>query len=117
MGISLAGSRFPERRNLIGVEQEHRPSREFNQDTRRAKKATAEGPVLITDRDKPAHVLLRIAEYQRLTGDPIRTMVSGRANYVLGSLHLYRAFRQTDPTRALFLIRQHSLHVFARRGT
>jgi prevent-host-death family protein len=43
-------------------------SREFNQDTSRAKKATREGPVFITDRGKPAHVLLSIADYQRLTG-------------------------------------------------
>lgn len=42
-------------------------SREFNQDTSRAKKASADGPVFITDRGKPAHVLLSIAEYQRLT--------------------------------------------------
>lgn len=43
-------------------------SREFNQDTGRAKKATAEGPVFITDRGRPAHVLLSIEEYRRLTG-------------------------------------------------
>jgi prevent-host-death family protein len=43
-------------------------SREFNQDTSRAKKAASEGPVFITDRGKPAHVLLSIADYQRLTG-------------------------------------------------
>lgn len=43
-------------------------SREFNQDTSRAKKAAAAGPVFITDRGKPAHVLLSIADYQRLTG-------------------------------------------------
>jgi prevent-host-death family protein len=43
-------------------------SREFNQDTSRAKKAAANGPVFITDRGTPAHVLLSIAEYQRLTG-------------------------------------------------
>ncbi len=42
-------------------------SREFNQDTSRAKKAAAEGPVFITDRGKPAHVLISIAEYRRLT--------------------------------------------------
>jgi prevent-host-death family protein len=42
-------------------------SREFNQDTSRAKKAAAEGPVFITDRGKPAHVLLSIDEYQRIT--------------------------------------------------
>jgi prevent-host-death family protein len=43
-------------------------SREFNQDTSRAKKAASEGPVFITDRGKPAHVLLSIEEYQRITG-------------------------------------------------
>ena len=43
-------------------------SREFNQDTGRAKKAASEGPVFITDRGKAAHVLLSIQEYQRLSG-------------------------------------------------
>jgi PHD/YefM family antitoxin component YafN of YafNO toxin-antitoxin module len=43
-------------------------SREFNQDTSRAKKATADGPVFITDRGKPAHVLLTFAAYQELLG-------------------------------------------------
>ncbi len=43
-------------------------SREFNQDTSRAKKAASTGPVFITDRGKPAHVLLSIQEYQRLSG-------------------------------------------------
>jgi len=42
-------------------------SREFNQDTSRAKKAAATGPVFITDRGRPAHVLLAIEEYQRIT--------------------------------------------------
>ena len=43
-------------------------SRAFNQDTSRAKNAATAGPVFITDRGKPAHVLLSIEEYQRLTG-------------------------------------------------
>ena len=43
-------------------------SREFNQDTGGAKKAAEQGPVFITDRGRPAHVLLSIREYQRLTG-------------------------------------------------
>jgi prevent-host-death family protein len=43
-------------------------SREFNQDTSRAKKAAGKGPVFITDRGRPAHVLLTIEEYHRLTG-------------------------------------------------
>ena len=43
-------------------------SREFNQDTSRAKKAAQDGPVFITDRGQPAHVLLSIEEYRRITG-------------------------------------------------
>ena len=43
-------------------------SREFNQDTGRAKNAARNGPVFITDRGRPAHVLLTFEEYQRLTG-------------------------------------------------
>jgi prevent-host-death family protein len=43
-------------------------SREFNQDASRAKKAASKGPVFITDRGRPAHVLLTIDEYHRLTG-------------------------------------------------
>lgn len=42
-------------------------SRELNQDVTRAKKATRNGPVFITDRGRPAHVLLSIEEYRRLT--------------------------------------------------
>jgi len=42
-------------------------SREFNQNTSRAKKATREGPVFITDRGRPAHVLLSMTEYQKIT--------------------------------------------------
>ncbi len=43
-------------------------SREFNQDVGRAKKAAGKGPVFITDRGRPAHVLLTIEDYQRITG-------------------------------------------------
>lgn len=42
-------------------------SRELNQDVTRAKRAAKNGPVFITDRGKPAHVLLSIEDYQRLT--------------------------------------------------
>lgn len=43
-------------------------SREFNQDASGAKRAANNGPVFITDRGRPAHVLLSIEEYQRLVG-------------------------------------------------
>jgi len=41
-------------------------SREFNQDASKAKKAAKRGPVFITDRGRPAHVLLSIEDYQKL---------------------------------------------------
>ena len=43
-------------------------SREFNQDTSRAKQLTRHGPVFITDRGRPAHVLLKIEDYRKLAG-------------------------------------------------
>jgi len=43
-------------------------SREFNQNASVAKKAAEFGPVIITDRGKPAHVLLTFEQYQELSG-------------------------------------------------
>jgi prevent-host-death family protein len=43
-------------------------SRQFNQDASKAKKAACTGPVFITDRGRPAHVLLTFDEYKKLTG-------------------------------------------------
>lgn len=43
-------------------------SREFNQDTSGAKKAAEKGPVYITDRGRPAHVLLTFDAYEQLVG-------------------------------------------------
>lgn len=42
-------------------------SREFNQDVSKIKRAAVNGPVFITDRGHPAHVLLTIEEYQKIT--------------------------------------------------
>ncbi|MBV6324912.1 type II toxin-antitoxin system Phd/YefM family antitoxin [Duganella violaceipulchra] len=42
-------------------------SREFNQGASEAKRAANNGPVFITDRGRPAHVLMTFEEYQRLT--------------------------------------------------
>ncbi len=42
-------------------------SREFNQDTGRAKRAARKGPVFITDRGRPSHVLLTAEDYDRIT--------------------------------------------------
>lgn len=43
-------------------------SREFNQGASEAKRAANNGPVFITDRGRPAHVLMSIELYQRITG-------------------------------------------------
>lgn len=45
-------------------------SREFNQDASGAKRAASKGPVIITDRGRPAHVLLTIEAYQKLARKP-----------------------------------------------
>jgi len=44
-------------------------SRELNQDVARAKRAAKSGPVFITARGKPEHVLLSIEDYRRLAGE------------------------------------------------
>ncbi len=53
-------------------------SREFNQDVSRAKRAAEAGPVIITDRGRPAYVLLRHEAYRRLTrgGPGIRELLA-----------------------------------------
>ncbi|KAA1419687.1 type II toxin-antitoxin system Phd/YefM family antitoxin [Nocardioides humilatus] len=43
-------------------------SREFNRDVSAAKRAAADGPVVITDKGRPSHVLLSVTDYERLTG-------------------------------------------------
>jgi prevent-host-death family protein len=72
-------------------------SREFNQDTSRAKKAATEGPVFITDRGRPAHVLLSIEEYQRITGSR-RKIADALAMPGVSDIEL-------DPPRAIIGIR------------
>ena len=50
-------------------------SREFNQDAGGAKKAADKGPVIITDRGRPAHVLLSFEDYQKLIGAKARSLL------------------------------------------
>jgi prevent-host-death family protein len=52
-------------------------SREFNQDVARAKRAAKDGPVIITDRRRPAYVLMRYETYRRLSkgGPGIRALL------------------------------------------
>ena len=44
-------------------------NRKFAQDMRAAQRAASEGPVVITDRGRPVHVLLSYEEYRRLRRD------------------------------------------------
>ena len=50
-------------------------SREFNQNVSLAKRVSSRGPVLITDRGVPSHVLLSIKDYRRLTTGGSKTLV------------------------------------------
>jgi len=43
-------------------------SRDFTRDVGAAKRAAAQGPVVITDRGRPAFALLKIEDYYELTG-------------------------------------------------
>jgi len=73
-------------------------SRELNHDVGRAKKAAEAGPVVITDRGKPSHVLMTYGEFERLTG--IRhNLVDALSMPGLSSIDL-------DPPRSVIGIRE-----------
>lgn len=63
-------------------------SREFNQNTSGAKRAARKGPVFITDRGEPSHVLLSIEDYRTLAGgqpniaDLLGMAAAGRIEFV-----------------------------------
>jgi prevent-host-death family protein len=78
-------------------------SREFNQDASGAKKAANKGPVFITDRGRPAHVLLTIEDYQRLTGEHMSLLQAleqggAEANFVFEPERLNVSVRPADPS-------------------
>lgn len=58
-------------------------AREYNQDASRIKRAANDGPVIITERGKPAHVMMTMAAYQRLKGgtaqEPLVEFLAGLA--------------------------------------
>ncbi|MGQ9366111.1 type II toxin-antitoxin system Phd/YefM family antitoxin [Azospirillum sp. ST 5-10] len=47
------------------------PSREFHQNLAAAKQAAEHGPVIVTDRGRPTHVLLRYEDFRRMAGGDI----------------------------------------------
>ena len=50
-------------------------SRDFTRDVGTAKRATAKGPVFITDRGRPAYALLKIEDYYQLAGHKESTLL------------------------------------------
>lgn len=44
-------------------------SHALHQNPSGARKAANDGPVVITDRGRPSHVLITIEEYRKITGD------------------------------------------------
>ena len=75
-------------------------SREFNQDTGKAKNAAKDGPVFITDRGRPSHVLLTIEEYRKLTSTEGSIadllFMPGAADVEFDPLHLDDVSRAAD---------------------
>jgi prevent-host-death family protein len=51
-------------------------SRDFNQGASRAKKAARNGPVYITERGKPTHVLMTIEDFHRRQGKTPRSLLA-----------------------------------------
>ena len=51
-------------------------SRDFTRSVSAAKRAAAQGPVFITDRGRPAFVLLRIEDHYRIAGHAEATLLS-----------------------------------------
>ncbi|MFH8134469.1 type II toxin-antitoxin system Phd/YefM family antitoxin [Pantoea osteomyelitidis] len=68
-------------------------SRAFNQEVSRAKKAAEIGPVYITDRGQPAHVLLTYEAYKKLNGSQ-RSILSALAMPEVADINF-------EPERAL----------------
>src|SRR3546814_11909648 len=54
-------------------------SRDFNQGASRAKKAARNGPVYITERGKPTHVLMTIEDFHRRPGKKPRSLLAALA--------------------------------------
>lgn len=87
----------------------------FNQNPSEANRAAEDGPLIVTDRGKPAYVLLRYDAYQRLTGErgavPAGCLASGWASGGLrvrdGAHHRSRPAR-----RSLLMFRHDNRHAF-----
>ena len=74
-------------------------SREFNQAVSRVKKAAGEGPVFITERGRPSHVLMTIEHYRRLSGAP-SSLADALAMTPEAAEVVFEAPRLDEPARA-----------------
>lgn len=73
-------------------------SRELNHDVSRAKKAALKGPVIITDRGKPSHVLMTYSDFERLSAKR-RNLVDALSMPGLSAIEL-------DPPRSEIMPRE-----------
>ncbi len=73
--------------------------REFERDTARAKRAAESGPVFITERDEPAHVLLSMEDYRRLEGQK-RSLADSLSMAGLAEIDLIPARLRIDSSPA-----------------
>jgi PHD/YefM family antitoxin component YafN of YafNO toxin-antitoxin module len=74
-------------------------AREFNQDTAAAKRAAKKGPVYVTDRGRPTHVLLSVEQYERIARKPRRSIGDMLSNPAAAEIEF-------DPPRLGFIARE-----------
>ncbi len=74
-------------------------SREFNQHASEVKKAADHGPVFITDRGKPAYVLLTMQDYKTLIA-PQQDIAALLAMPDVGDFELVIPLRRDPPSAA-----------------
>lgn len=68
-------------------------ARQYNQDTSAVKRATKNGPVFITERGKPSHVMMTIEAYERLKGKHAKVpLVNFLEGLALADLDLTRDY-------------------------
>jgi prevent-host-death family protein len=75
-------------------------SREFNQDTARAKREAKNGPVFVTDRGKPTHVLLSVEEFERMK-EPRRSILDALHDPASANIDLPLPERKVEPVREI----------------
>ena len=75
-------------------------SREANQDFSRAKREAQAEPVIITERGRPANVLMSYDHYRRLVGEP-RSILDQLAVPGAEDIELDLPKRMVEPVRAV----------------